>query len=338
MESMSPASLASLSSLLTPTESHAFHSFLSSVNGPIAPIDQWIDVDKEKQALARATKDLMSLDAHSATHGDHLYTHYSNPASSSHYTLPVHPPHSDSSSRTPTPTSLPPLPFQPISGRQLSRARPLHPHPYPTPPAAKQRRPSRCTSPPSPVIKPPQAQPKPALLSASQKKANHIQSEQKRRANIRRGYEALCECVPALREAIREEEDAMAAADNSSSSRSANATGKRKSKSTAKGKDGEEKIDGRAGPRSENVVLSKTIDYINELIDDRSALLARLHRARSSLPPGHPALIPLPYLNQHPGLDAERRDGDEDTCPMWEREWTGGHGTLGNCGDDDDSS
>ncbi len=46
------------------------------------------------------------------------------------------------------------------------------------------------------------------LLSPSQKKANHIQSEQKRRANIRRGYEALCETVPALREAIREEEEA----------------------------------------------------------------------------------------------------------------------------------
>lgn len=45
-----------------------------------------------------------------------------------------------------------------------------------------------------------------ALLSPSQKRANHIQSEQKRRANIRRGYEALCEVVPALREAIRLEE------------------------------------------------------------------------------------------------------------------------------------
>lgn len=48
---------------------------------------------------------------------------------------------------------------------------------------------------------------KPALLSPSQKRANHIQSEQKRRANIRKGYEALCEAVPALRDAIRVEED-----------------------------------------------------------------------------------------------------------------------------------
>ncbi|KAG6857411.1 hypothetical protein H0H87_004773 [Tephrocybe sp. NHM501043] len=340
MDSMSPASLASLSSLLTPTESHAFHSFLSSVNGP-TPIDEWIDADKEKQALARATKDLMSLDAHSATHGDHLYTHFTSSPSSSHYSHAVlpHPPHSDSSSRTPTPTSLPPLSYHPISGRQSSRTRPLHPHPYPTPPAVKQRRPSRCTGPASPSIKPPQVQPKPALLSASQKKANHIQSEQKRRANIRRGYEALCECVPALREAIREEEDAIAAANDSSTSKPANVPGKRKAKSTVKGKDGEDKIDGRAGPRSENVVLSKTIDYINELIDDRSALLARLHRARSSLPPGHPALIPAPYTSQRPGPDGEHRSIDEqEICPLWEREWKGGHGTLGNCGDDDDSS
>ena len=46
------------------------------------------------------------------------------------------------------------------------------------------------------------------MLSPSQKRANHIQSEQKRRANIRKGYEALCEAVPALREAIKLEEEA----------------------------------------------------------------------------------------------------------------------------------
>ena len=50
------------------------------------------------------------------------------------------------------------------------------------------------------------SQPRQTLLSPSQKRANHIQSEQKRRANIRRGYEALCDVVPALREAIKAEE------------------------------------------------------------------------------------------------------------------------------------
>ncbi|KAH9481232.1 hypothetical protein JR316_0005753 [Psilocybe cubensis] len=160
---------------------------------------------------------------------------------------------------------------------------------------------------------------KQTLLSPSQKKANHIQSEQKRRANIRRGYEALCETVPALREAIREEEEAER---NLRSAINGNgpAVAPRKKSRKKNAKDGEDKdkdrLDGRAGPRSENVVLSKTIDHIQALLSDRSALLARLHRARSSLPPGHPALTPI--LSD----------------PPWEREWKGGEGKLG-CEDPD---
>jgi len=98
---------------------------------------------------------------------------------------------------------------------------------------------------------------KPSLLSPSQKKANHIQSEQKRRANIRRGYEKLCETVPALREAIREEEDgADGACDDRGGGAPARGRGKR---GRGRGKsDLGEKIDGRAGPRSENVVLGKS--------------------------------------------------------------------------------
>jgi hypothetical protein len=110
-------------------------------------------------------------------------------------------------------------------------------------------------SPPLPYISHP---PKATLLSPSQKKANHIQSEQKRRANIRRGYEALCETVPALREAIKEEE-AMALAANDDSRSGGVAMKGRGKRGRGRGKleDGE-KIDGRAGPRSENVVLSKS--------------------------------------------------------------------------------
>ncbi|GLB40251.1 putative helix loop helix domain containing protein [Lyophyllum shimeji] len=338
MDSMSPASLASLSSLLTPSESHAFHSFLSSMNGPPAH-DEWIDADlKDKQALAKATKDLMSLDTQFVTHNDALFNYLPSAPSSSHHpqVLLPHPPHSDSSSRTPTPTSVPPFPFhQPLSGRQPSRTRPSHPHPYPiTPAAPKLRRASQSQSQASSSAppKPPQPPQKPALLTPSQKKANHIQSEQKRRANIRRGYEALCECVPALREAIREEEEALAAVNDTNARGGANGTAKRKGKVAVKNKDGEEKVDGRAGPRSENVVLSKTIDYINELLDERSALLARLHRARSTLPPGHPALIPPRYSN--PKGEA----GGEEEGPLWEREWKGGHGMLGNTCDDGDES
>ena len=113
---------------------------------------------------------------------------------------------------------------------------------------------------------------KPNLLSPSQKKANHIQSEQKRRANIRKGYQALCETVPALREAIREEEEAERLAANTIAmvngvgidGVNTNGSGKKKrSKKGINGKDLDErdkdKIDGRAGPRSENVVLSKSM-------------------------------------------------------------------------------
>lgn len=164
---------------------------------------------------------------------------------------------------------------------------------------------------------------KPALLSPSQKKANHIQSEQKRRANIRRGYEALCDTVPALREAIREEEEEAKAIALAAAAGLPNKT-KGAKKRGGKRKDGEDsakdKIDGRAGPRSENVVLSKTIDYIHDLLSERAALLGRLQRARSLLPPGHPGLVP-------------------HGPPLWEREWKGGEGKEGNeDGDESDDN
>lgn len=101
------------------------------------------------------------------------------------------------------------------------------------------------------------------LLSASQKRANHIQSEQKRRANIRRGYEALCEAVPALKEAIRkEEEEAAVLLANSGGGSLRSAARKKKAKNT---NDDGEKIDGRAGPRSENIVLQKSKDSCTRL-------------------------------------------------------------------------
>ncbi|EAU83089.1 hypothetical protein CC1G_11173 [Coprinopsis cinerea okayama7 len=188
-------------------------------------------------------------------------------------------------------------------------------------PSSTAKRGSRSSSSQSPNRSGPPS--KPALLSPSQKKANHIQSEQKRRANIRRGYEALCETVPALREAIREEEEEAKAA---ALAAAAGLPPKSKSakKRSGKKKEGEEgskdKIDGRAGPRSENVVLSKTIDYINDLLADRASLLARLQRARAMLPPGHPALVPLV------------------PNPLWEREWKGGEGKEGNTREEGEES
>ncbi|GJE88599.1 bHLH domain-containing protein [Phanerochaete sordida] len=162
-----------------------------------------------------------------------------------------------------------------------------------------------------------EAAPKPALLSPSQKRANHIQSEQKRRANIRKGYEALCEVVPALRDAIRAEDERARAAEDDSRKR------KKKAKN---GADESEKPDGRAGPKSENVVLSKTIDHLNELLAERMTLTARLHQARAALMPGHPALH---YMPNHV---------DDKGVPLWEREWTGGTGwgdAEDDAGDDD---
>lgn len=91
---------------------------------------------------------------------------------------------------------------------------------------------------------------KPPLLTPEQKKANHILSEQKRRAKIRRGYDALCEVVPALRSAILAEQEATAynPVQDSPNKRK---KGKGGTKSSGDG-------DGRAGPKSESVVLSQS--------------------------------------------------------------------------------
>ncbi|EJD06953.1 uncharacterized protein FOMMEDRAFT_118009 [Fomitiporia mediterranea MF3/22] len=160
---------------------------------------------------------------------------------------------------------------------------------------------------------------KPSLLSASQKKANHIQSEQKRRANIRRGYEALCETVPALREAISAEEQELAAEAAENEQKGGKGKSKKKSRAKRGMSESGEKMDGRAGPRSENVVLQKTIDYIHDLLDERKSLLDRLNSARRKLAPEHPALVSLQSGNA-----------------LWEREWTGGQGILEDDGSDDE--
>ncbi|KAI0768167.1 hypothetical protein BD413DRAFT_479889, partial [Trametes elegans] len=167
-----------------------------------------------------------------------------------------------------------------------------------------------------------------ALLSPSQKRANHIQSEQKRRANIRRGYEALCEVVPALREAIRAEEEREAAggggggggddADGKGKGRAGGRPERGKKRRKSEG----EKADGRAGPRSENVVLQKTIDYINGLIAERSALQQRLQIARGVLPLGHHA------------AQIDPRHLDAQGVALWEREWNGGMDLDAGLGDD----
>ena len=58
---------------------------------------------------------------------------------------------------------------------------------------------------------------------------------------------------------------------------------------------------------------SSAIDYINGLLDERSALQQRLELARGVLPLGHPALA----VGDH------HRD-PATGVPLWEREWNGG--------------
>ncbi|KAJ7067126.1 hypothetical protein C8F01DRAFT_1120372 [Mycena amicta] len=294
----------SLDSLLTKSEASQIHAFLDTMDYDAFVGKEWQmyaqnhepDQYHDKNQLTKATKDLMALDYPQYQHQPQYYYQQQ------HY-----------------PPQPPPVYPRTQSFPFLHQQRPPPPPPHPLSIGGQYQTTSNTTPssgysfPPSPqtsrVPAPPPA--KPALLSASQKKANHIQSEQKRRANIRRGYEALGEAVPALRDAIRDEEAAQAARHNHATE----GTKSKRSKGRGKGGDDVEKTDGRAGPRSENVVLSKTIDYLNELLVDREALRARLDRARAALPPGHPALIP------------ETRD------PLWEREWKGG---LGNDDEDDD--
>ncbi|KZV97893.1 hypothetical protein EXIGLDRAFT_729411 [Exidia glandulosa HHB12029] len=124
-----------------------------------------------------------------------------------------------------------------------------------------------------------------ALLSPSQKKANHIQSEQKRRANIRRGYDALCAAVPAL---------VLECA-----------------KPDAKG------ADKNGTTRSEGLVLGKTIDHIQDLLARQSSLRARLDAARSLRPQTASGAPPTPAWERRwdggtGAMDEYEGEGEDD--------------------------
>ncbi|KAJ7031382.1 hypothetical protein C8F04DRAFT_1397339 [Mycena alexandri] len=341
-------------SLLTKTESNSIHAFLDTMdygNGLVGR--EWAmyaqpeqEQHHDRNALTKATKDLMALDARGYAHQQpqqqyyyHQQPQFQQPQYNTHYDYPPGPVHSRQPTfpflhqqRPPPPpppylnTSYapPPRPYTttPSTASTSSSSFSFPPDLPPSPVAPSPRRPSPKQTQSAPAAAPPTKRPrttpapsKPALLSASQKKANHIQSEQKRRANIRRGYEALCDSVPALRDAIREEE-ALTAVQHPPSTKGKRARGR------GRADDGAEKVDGRAGPRSENIVLGKTIDYMTELLADREALRGRLDRARAALPPGHPARTPL------------------DSDPLWEREWKGGVNRDGDeeAEDDEDDS
>ncbi|KAJ7077132.1 hypothetical protein B0H15DRAFT_955233 [Mycena belliarum] len=348
--------------LLTKTESSTIHAFLDTMDyADLRVSREWAmyaqhpeaEPFHDKSALTKATKDLMALDAHAPRYAPQPYYPPPPPQQQQQQQYApqyeyqgqyAHPPAPGPAyARQPTFPFLhqqrpPPPPPHPLSMSELHHV----PRPYtatpstasasastsssshsfppdlPPSPAPVQRRAS-APAVPAPAPRRPRTAPppaKPALLSASQKKANHIQSEQKRRANIRRGYEALCAAVPALRDAIRAEE-ALTQPTQSPEK------GKRRRGDAAEKEREREKVDGRAGPRSENVVLSKSIDYMHELLSERAALGARLERARGALPPGHPALAP---------------PGHAEAEPLWEREWKGGVHAEEDADDDDDDS
>lgn len=181
------------------------------------------------------------------------------------------------------------------------------------------------------------------LLTTEEKKANHIASEQKRRANIRKGYELLCDIVPSLREALereassktktRDDDDSGSddGSDDEDKKSGSKSPFKKKKGAGAAGKKGDndggieidgEKIDGRAGLRSEAVVLMKSLDHIGALVEQYRGLLGRRNRARLAVAKkfGWTDLAnqPVPDIDRLLAIKvqewwtAHANDGDED--------------------------
>ncbi|KAG9315011.1 hypothetical protein JVU11DRAFT_4122 [Chiua virens] len=360
-------------SLLTPSESRAFQSFLDAAAFPVDWSMQ-LEISHEHmppargtEALTKATKDLMSLDSERWRFPSSPYPSQSS-ATPAHRQQPLQPNPLTLLYSARQPRSVPTLadeaelaiPLSAHLGLSSAQAQlPFHhllnmnaladakraradllaydrssssgssresPVDLLTVPSSSARMVSSAKRSPPPDAKPSNkrhrlsvttsqngeeqlpSQSRSALLSPSQKKANHIQSEQKRRANIRRGYDALCETVPALREACLAEDEQQFE------------EGKGKSRRRGKGKgksDDIERIDGRAGPRSENVVLSKSIDYVHELLSEREGLMQRLHVARSALP-AEPPITSSPtgrvlfLCGSENGLGGEKHNDDDD--------------------------
>lgn len=94
------------------------------------------------------------------------------------------------------------------------------------------------------------------LLSEAEKKANHIASEQKRRANIRKGYDMLCTMVPEL--------------------------DKKNMESTQKKHldSDEDAGDQRGGGLSEISILEEVLEHLTRRLSDHHMLLLRKHEAQ----------------------------------------------------------
>jgi hypothetical protein len=120
-----------------------------------------------------------------------------------------------------------------------------------------------------------------ALLTDAEKKANHIASEQKRRANIRKGYEALCALVPTLRDELGE------GGEDDEADEGGAGTNKRGKKRRAVGDEGAnaggERIEGKTGPRSEAMILMKAVEHIRTQVVHHHQLVVRKQQLQRQL-------------------------------------------------------
>lgn len=124
------------------------------------------------------------------------------------------------------------------------------------------------------------------LLTEAEKKANHIASEQKRRANIRKGYELLCSLVPSLRESMDEdggEDDDEEEEDEEEDAEEGDAKRGKKRKPGDGNATGGGNVDSKSGPRSEAMILMKVVDHIHGKIDEHNAFVIKKQELQKEL-------------------------------------------------------
>ena len=116
------------------------------------------------------------------------------------------------------------------------------------------------------------------LLTEAEKKANHIASEQKRRANIRKGYELLCDLIPALNENEEAEAEEGIGMEDEGGEEDELKRGKRRRNCETTG--GGDRFDGRAGPRSEAAILMAAVEHLRGQLEVHRGLLVRKQEAQ----------------------------------------------------------
>lgn len=124
------------------------------------------------------------------------------------------------------------------------------------------------------------------LLTEAEKKANHIASEQKRRANIRKGYELLCSLVPSLRESMDQDGEGEEEEDDEEEDEDEEAEdGETKRGKKRKPGDGNTtgNAENKSGARSEAMILMKVVNHIHGKIDEHNALVIKKQELQKEL-------------------------------------------------------